>query len=48
MKKNKLDNILENFTQRHIRREHAMFDMSEDDCDNDFQFLQMTTQFIMI
>ena len=33
--KNKLGNILEKPTQRHIRREHARFDLSQDDCDNE-------------
>ena len=40
----KLGSILENFTQRHNRRESARFDMSQDDCDNEIcastQFLQ--------
>ena len=30
----KLGNILAKLSQRHNRREHAMFDMSQDDCDN--------------
>ena len=30
----KLDNILEKLTQCHNRREHASFEMSQDDCDN--------------
>ena len=33
--KNKLGNILEKPTQRHIRRQRARFDMSQVDCDND-------------
>ena len=40
----KLGNILEKLTQRHNRREHARFDMSQDDCDSVIcaltQFLQ--------
>ena len=40
----KLGNIFEKLTQRQIRREHARFDMSQDDCDNEIcastQFLQ--------
>ena len=40
----KLGNILEKLTQRHNRREHARFDLSQDDCDNEIcastQFLQ--------
>ena len=40
----RLGNMLENVTQCHNRREHARFDMSQDDCDNEFfpstQFLQ--------
>ena len=43
--KNKLGNVLEKLTQRHYRREHARFDMSQDDCDNEIcaspQFLQI-------
>ena len=31
----KLGSILEKFTQRHNRRERAMFDMSQNDCDNE-------------
>ena len=30
----KLGNILEKLTQRYFRREHARFDLSQDDCDN--------------
>ena len=30
-----LGSILEKLTQRHIRREHTRFDMSQDDCDNE-------------
>ena len=41
----KLGNILEKRTPRHNRLEHARFDMSQDDCDNEFgapiQFLQI-------
>ena len=33
--KSKLGNILEKLSQRHNRREHAMFDMSQNDCDNE-------------
>ena len=44
-KKIKLGNILEKLTQRHNRREHARFDKSQDDCDNEIyastQLLQM-------
>ena len=32
----KLGSILEKLTQRHNRRGHARFDMSQDDCDNNF------------
>ena len=43
--KNKLGNILEKLTQRHNRREHARFDKSQDDCDNEIcastQFLEL-------
>ena len=31
----KLDSILEKLDQRHNRREHARFDMSQDDCDKE-------------
>ena len=31
----KMDSILENPTQRHKRREHARFDMGQDDCDSE-------------
>ena len=31
----KLDSILEKLNQRHNRREHARFDMSQDDCDKE-------------
>ena len=31
----KLGSILEKLSQRHNRREHARFDMSQDDCDNE-------------
>ena len=41
----KLGNILEKLTQRHIRREHARFDMSQDDCDNE---VCASTQFLQI
>ena len=41
----KLCSILEKFTQGHHQREHARFDMSEDDCDSEncasTQFLQI-------
>ena len=41
----KLGNSLEKLTQRHNRREHSRFDMSQDDCDNETcastQFLQL-------
>ena len=33
--KNKLGNILKKLSQRHNRREHAMFHKSQDDCDNE-------------
>ena len=40
----KFGSILEKFIQRHNRREHARFDMSQEDCDNEVcastQFLQ--------
>ena len=32
----KLGSILEELTEHHIRREHASFDMSQDDCDNEY------------
>ena len=41
----KLGNILEKLTQRHNRREHARFDMSQDDCDN---VICASTQFLQI
>ena len=41
----KLGNILEKLTQRHNRREHAKFDMSQDDCDNE---ICASTQFSQI
>ena len=44
-KKIKLGNILEKLTQRHNRREHARFDMSEVDCDNE---TCASTQFLPI
>ena len=31
----KLDNLSEKLTERHNRREHARFDISQDDCDNE-------------
>ena len=41
----KLSLILEKLTQHHNRREHARFDMNQDDCDNEIcassQFLQI-------
>ena len=43
--KNKLGNILEKLTQRHNRCEHARFDMSRDNCDNE---ICASTQFIQI
>ena len=41
----KLGNNLEKITQRHNRREHARFDMSQDDCDNE---ICASTQFSQI
>ena len=41
----KLGNILEKLSQRHNRREHAMFDMSQDNCDNE---ICASTQFLLI
>ena len=41
----KLGNILEKLTQRHNRREHARFDISQDDCDNE---ICASTQFLQI
>ena len=41
----KLCNILEKLTQRHNWREHARFDMSQDDCDNE---ICASTQFLQI
>ena len=43
--KTELGSILEKLTQRHIRREHARFDMSQDDCDNE---ISASTQFLQI
>ena len=43
--KNKLGNILEKLTQRHNRRVHARFDMSQDDCDSE---ICASTQFLQI
>ena len=40
-----LGNILEKLTQRHNRRKHARFDMSQDDCDNE---IFASTQFFQI
>ena len=41
----KLRNILKKLTQCHNRREYARFDLSQDDCDNEYcastQFLQI-------
>ena len=34
--KTKLEDILEKLSQRSIRREHAVFHMSQNDCDNEF------------
>ena len=44
-KKIKRDSILEKLTQRHNRREHARFDMSQNDCDNE---ICASTQFLQI
>ena len=41
----KLGSILEKLTQRHIRRERARFEMSQDDCDNE---ICASTQFLQI
>ena len=41
----KLGNILDTLTQSHNRREHARFDMSQDDCDNN---ICASTQFLQI
>ena len=41
----KVGSILDKLTQCHIRREHARFDMSQDDCDNN---ICATTQFLQI
>ena len=41
----KLGSILENITQRHNRRQHARFDMSQDDCDYE---VCTSTQFLQI
>ena len=41
----KLGNILEKLTQRHNRREHARFDMSQYDCNNE---ICASTQFLHI
>ena len=41
----KLGSILEKLTQRHNRREHARFDMNQDDCDNE---ICASTQFLRI
>ena len=41
----KLGNFLEKLTQRHNRQEHARFDMSQDDCDNE---VCASTQFVQI
>ena len=41
----KLGNIFEKLTQRHNRREHARFDMSQDDSDNE---ICASTQFLQI
>ena len=38
----KLGNILEKLSQRHTRRQQAIFDMSQDDCDNE---IGASTQF---
>ena len=44
-KKIKLGGIWEKLTLRHDRREHARFDMSKDDCDNE---ICASTQFLQI
>ena len=44
-KKIKMGSILAKLTQRHIRREHARLDMSQDDCDNE---ICVSTQFLQI
>ena len=41
----KLGNIFEKLSQRHNRREHAMFDKSQDDCDKE---ICASTQFLQI
>ena len=41
----KLSNILEKLSQRHTRRQQAIFDMSQDDCDNE---IGASTQFLQI
>ena len=41
----KLGNTLEKLSQRHDRREHARFDMSQDDCDNE---IFTSTQYLQI
>ena len=43
--KNKVGRILDKLSQRHNRREHARFDMSQDDCDNE---ICASTQFLQI
>ena len=43
--KTKLGSILERPTERHSRREHARFEMSQDDCDNE---ICASTQFLQI
>ena len=44
-KKIKLGNNLEKLTQRHIRRDSGMFDMSQDECDNE---IWASTQLLQI
>ena len=41
----KLGSILQKLTQRHNRREHARFDLGQDDCDNE---ICASTQFLQI
>ena len=43
--KNKMGNILENLSQRHNRRAHAVFDMSQDGCNKE---ICASTQFLQI
>ena len=41
----KLGSVLEKLDELHNRREHARFDMSQDDCDNE---IYASTQFLQI